>query len=63
MFQPQFELLFIGEPVSSEKVKESLKTLTPSVEVSIKQTILHTIGDSCDEKGEYNKQLNGLYIM
>ncbi|XP_065908157.1 uncharacterized protein [Dysidea avara] len=52
-----FEPLFIGEPVSSARVKEAIKTLTPPGEDSIKQRILHTIGiylDSCDEKGLLN---------
>ena len=52
-----FEPLFIGEPVSSAKIKEIVKTMTPPGEDSIKQRILDTIGifpDSCDEKGTYH---------
>jgi len=51
-----FEPLFIGEPVSSARIKEIIKTMTPPGEDSTKQRILHTIGiflDSCDEKGIY----------
>ena len=64
-----FEPLFIGEPVSSARVKEAIKTLTPPGEDSIKQRILHTIGiylDSCDEKGMHiivNTQINGIEVI
>ena len=64
-----FEPLFIGEPVSSARVKEAIKTLTPPGEDSIKQRILHIIGiylDSCDEKGMHiieNTQINGIEVI
>jgi len=51
-----FEPLFVAEPITSEQVKNLVKTLTPPGNNTIKQRILHTVGlfiDSCNEKGMY----------
>lgn len=49
-----FEPMFIGEPLSAQRVKDMVKTVTPPGNDTTKLRILHMVGvflDSCDEKG------------